>query len=212
MTTRANGCIARAFPPRAASAGASSPSRPASSASPSSRRRSTTRATACARRRRSPTSRTRSAATPTRRGRQARSDVGRLDSHSMTKAPLSILADWATIVPAASALLLAAAFVLPSSTLLLAVCVVALMATVVAAVHHAEVVAHRIGEPFGTLVLALAVTLIEPALILSMMLAGGDKAAALARDSVYAAVMIIATGVVGSCLLAGALKHREQAF
>ena len=125
---------------------------------------------------------------------------------------LSILTHWTTIVPAAAALLLVAAFLLPPSTALVVTCVVALMATVISAVHHAEVVAHRVGEPFGTLVLALAVTLIEAALILSMMLAGGDKAAALARDSVYAAVMIIGTGVLGSCLLAGALKHREQAF
>lgn len=80
------------------------------------------------------------------------------------------------------------------------------------AVHHAEVVAHRVGEPFGTLVLALAVTAIEAALILSMMAAGGQEMAVLARDSIYAAVMIICTGVVGLCLLAGSLAHREQTF
>ncbi len=86
------------------------------------------------------------------------------------------------------------------------------MAVVVAAVHHAEVVAHRVGEPFGTLVLALAITVIEVALVVSMMLAGGPEKAALARDSVYAAVMIICTGVIGACVLAGALRHREQSF
>jgi Ca2+:H+ antiporter len=86
------------------------------------------------------------------------------------------------------------------------------MATVLAAVHHAEVVAHRVGEPFGTLVLALAVTVIEAALVVSMMLAGGPEKATLARDSVYAAVMIICTGVVGACVLTGALRHREQSF
>ena len=86
------------------------------------------------------------------------------------------------------------------------------MAVVVAAVHHAEVVAHRVGEPFGTLVLALAITVIEVALVVSMMLAGGAEKAALARDSVYSAVMIICTGVVGACVLAGALRHREQSF
>jgi Ca2+:H+ antiporter len=84
--------------------------------------------------------------------------------------------------------------------------------SVFAAVHHAEVVAHRIGEPFGTLVLALAVTLIEVALIVSLMLAGGSEASALARDTVFAAVMIILNGIIGLCLLVGGWKHREQAF
>jgi Ca2+:H+ antiporter len=83
---------------------------------------------------------------------------------------------------------------------------------VIAAVHHAEVIAHRLGEPFGTLVLALAVTVIETSLILSMMVAGGADMAALPRDTIYAAVMIICNGVVGLCLLIGGLAHREQAF
>jgi Ca2+:H+ antiporter len=122
------------------------------------------------------------------------------------------LADWTVTVPAASALLLGAAVYLPRNPVLTLACVAALMAVVVAAVHHAEVVAHRVGEPFGTLVLALAVTVIEVALVVSMMLAGGAEKAALARDSVYAAVMIICTGVVGACVLAGALRHREQSF
>ena len=69
-----------------------------------------------------------------------------------------------------------------------------------------------VGEPFGTLVLALAVTAIETALILSMMVAGGQEMAVLARDAIYAAVMIICTGVVGLCLLVGGLAHREQTF
>jgi Ca2+:H+ antiporter len=92
------------------------------------------------------------------------------------------------------------------------VCAVALMGVVVAAVHHAEVVAHRVGEPFGTLVLALAVTAIESSLIVSVMLAGGAEKAALARDTMYATVMIIANGVVGISVLLGALRHREQSF
>lgn len=62
----------------------------------------------------------------------------------------------------------------------------ALVASVLAAVHHAEVIAHRVGEPFGALVLALAVTVIEVSLIVSMMLAGGETATTLARDTVYA--------------------------
>jgi Ca2+:H+ antiporter len=85
-------------------------------------------------------------------------------------------------------------------------------AALIAAVHHAEVIAHRVGEPFGTLVLALAVTAIEAALVLSMMMAGGEEMAVLPRDSIYAAVMIICTGVVGLCVLVGGLAHREQTF
>ena len=81
-----------------------------------------------------------------------------------------------------------------------------------AAVHHAEVVAHRVGEPFGTLILALAVTVIEVALIVSMMLAGGPDKSALPRDTIFSAIMIICNGAVGLCLLAGGLKHHEQTF
>jgi Ca2+:H+ antiporter len=91
-------------------------------------------------------------------------------------------------------------------------CALGLGAAVVAAVHHAEVIAHRVGEPFGTLVLALAVTVIEASLLLSMMLAGGEEMAVLPRDTIYAAVMIICNGVVGICLLVGGLAHREQSF
>src|SRR5262245_31634431 len=91
-------------------------------------------------------------------------------------------------------------------------CGAALAGAVFASVHHAEVVAHRVGEPFGTLVLALAVTAIESSLILSMMVAGGEEMAVLARDALYAAVMIICTGVVGLCLLVGGMVHREQHF
>jgi Ca2+:H+ antiporter len=87
-----------------------------------------------------------------------------------------------------------------------------LIAAVLAAVHHAEVIAHRIGEPFGTLVLALAVTTIEVALIVSLMLAGGAETTALARDTVFAAVMIILNGIVGLCLLVGGLRYSEQSF
>lgn len=88
----------------------------------------------------------------------------------------------------------------------------ALIASVMAAVHHAEVVAHRVGEPYGTLVLAIAVTVIEVSLIVSLMLAGGSAAHALARDTVFAAVMIILTGIIGVCLLMGGYRYKEQIF
>jgi Ca2+:H+ antiporter len=88
----------------------------------------------------------------------------------------------------------------------------ALIAAVFAAVYHAEVVAHRVGEPFGSLVLALAVTIIEVALIVSVMITSGPASSALARDTVFAAVMIVCNGIVGLCLLAGGMRHREQGF
>lgn len=87
-----------------------------------------------------------------------------------------------------------------------------LIGSVLAAVHHAEVVAHRVGEPYGTLLLALAITVIEVALIVSLMLTGGPETTALARDTVLAAVMIILTGMIGLCLLVGGARYKEQFF
>lgn len=115
-------------------------------------------------------------------------------------------------LPLLAAGVLGSGLLLPFGGAVVAGAVLALLAAVVSAVHHAEVVAHRIGEPYGTLVLALAITVIEVALVLSIMLAGGENAATLARDTVYAAVMIICNGVVGVCLLVGGLRHREQTF
>ncbi len=122
------------------------------------------------------------------------------------------MAKWEILVPIVAAALLAAGAAWPASPTLLVLCVPALCAAVIAAVHHAEVVAHRVGEPYGTLVLALAVTVIEVALILSIMLASGPEKASLPRDTIFAAVMIICNGVVGVCLLVGGLHHREQTF
>ena len=86
---------------------------------------------------------------------------------------------------------------------------VILFGTVFAAVHHAEVIAQRIGEPYGTLLLTLSVTVIEVALIATLML--GDKPVpTLARDTVFAVVMIVCNGLVGICILAGGLRYREQ--
>ena len=91
-----------------------------------------------------------------------------------------------------------------------AAAIVVLIASVLAAVHHAEVIAHKVGEPFGTLVLAIAVTVIEVSLIVSLMLSDAGDAAALARDTVFAAIMIILNFIIGLCLLAGAVRHHEQ--
>jgi Ca2+:H+ antiporter len=119
---------------------------------------------------------------------------------------------WTWLIPVLSLGLLVAAIVAGVGPLIGVLCGAALVAVVIAAVHHAEVVAHRVGEPFGTLILALAVTAIETALILSMMIEGGSNMAALPRDSIYAAVMIICNGVVGICILLGGVAHREQTF
>jgi len=101
---------------------------------------------------------------------------------------------------------------LPLTTIYALLLTVALIGSVIAAVHHAEVVAHRIGEPYGTLVLAVAITIIEVSLIVSLMLAGGPDAASLARDTVFAAIMIILTGIIGLCLFVGGLRYKEQTF
>src|SRR3954470_4996873 len=119
---------------------------------------------------------------------------------------------WAWLIPVVALASLVVAAAVGLGTPLIVLCGVALIASVVVAVHHAEVVAHHVGEPLGTLVLALAVTAIETALILSMMIAGGEEMAALPRDAIYAAVMIICNGVVGICILLGGIAHHEQTF
>ena len=116
------------------------------------------------------------------------------------------------VAPLVGFALLLGGVILPSNAILDLVRGIVLVAAVLAAVHHAEVVAHRVGEPFGTLVLALAVTVIEVALVVSMMLAAGPDKAALARDTIFSTVMIIANGVIGLCVLVGGLRHREQSF
>lgn len=88
----------------------------------------------------------------------------------------------------------------------------ALIGAVLLAVHHAEVIAHKVGEPFGTLVLALSVTVIEVALIVSMMLTGHEGSEFIARDAIFATVMIIMNGVIGLCIFVGGLKHHELSF
>lgn len=124
----------------------------------------------------------------------------------------SSLPRWSWAFPVAACLVLLLPSGLSGSLLFQLLAGVVLGCVVFAAVHHAEVIAHRIGEPFGTLVLAVAVTVIEVALIVSAMLSGGPEKAGLARDTVYAAVMIVSNGIVGICLLIGGWRHREQGF
>src|SRR6478752_10790456 len=124
----------------------------------------------------------------------------------------------AWIYPALGMVLFAAATVsgysfAPSAGgwLFAAALLVVLFGTVFAAVHYAEMIAERIGEPFGTLLLTMAITIIEVALISTIML--GDKPApALARDTVFAVVMIVCNGLVGLCIFIGGVRYREQGF
>ncbi|WP_371680125.1 calcium:proton antiporter [Streptomyces sp. NBC_01276] len=130
-------------------------------------------------------------------------------STATSKSPLT---DWTVIVPVVALIALVFSWgrELPGFAVgLVALC---LAGAVLAAVHHAEVVAHRVGEPFGSLVLAVAVTVIEVALIVTLMADGGDKTASLARDTVFAAVMITCNGIVGLSLLVGALRNRVAVF
>ncbi len=119
---------------------------------------------------------------------------------------------WAWFWPSVAWCVLGLSFTVGLVSILSAVAGVVLIATVFSAVYHAEVVAHRVGEPFGTLILAVAVTVIEVALIVSIMVDGGAEKATLPRDTAFAAVMIICNGLVGLCLLAGGVRHHEQGF
>lgn len=87
-----------------------------------------------------------------------------------------------------------------------------LIGSILSAVLYSEMIAHKVGEPFGTIILAVSVTTIEVALIISLMMAGGEKAVYLARDTVFAAVMILLTVIIGLCILIGSIKHFEQTF
>lgn len=87
-----------------------------------------------------------------------------------------------------------------------------LVATVYVAVHHAETVALRVGEPFGTLILAVAVTVIEVGMIVVLILENPEGSRDLARDTVFSAVMITTNAIVGSSLLIKTLRNREATF
>ncbi len=119
---------------------------------------------------------------------------------------------WTWIIPVVAMVTLAAGVMLPVHPAVATFLLIALIGAVVAAVYHAELVAHRVGEPFGTLVLALAITVIEASLIVSLMLAGGEATMELARNTLFSVVMIICNGVMGLCLVVGALRYGEQEY
>jgi Ca2+:H+ antiporter len=117
-----------------------------------------------------------------------------------------------TVVPPLAAVVLVLTWGRSPGALVLVVAGVFLAAAVPSAVHHAEVIAHRVGEPFGSLVLAVAVTTIEVGLIVSLMVASPSDTESLARDTVYAALMITCNGIVGISLLASTLRERIAEF
>ncbi len=120
------------------------------------------------------------------------------------------LAKWAIAAPLLA--LIGIALGKPDGALLAVFIGLLLSTAIMAAVYHAEVLAHYLGEPFGTLVLALAVTVIEVSLIVSIMLGEGSQSQALARDTLMAAIMITINGIVGICLIAGGRRHIEQSY
>ena len=129
---------------------------------------------------------------------------------------MTIIKSWLRtihILPFASIAVLGLAFGIGTSNLWFsAIAALFLASAVMTAVHHAEVIAERVGESLGTLILALSVTIIEVGLIVSLMMADGPDSGVLARDTVFAAVMIVSNGIVGLCLILGGLRHREQGF
>lgn len=127
---------------------------------------------------------------------------------SSIKVPL-----WSIIVPIVALLLIFFKSSLPDTVFTDILLGVFLIGSVLSAVHQAETVAHRVGEPYGTIILALAITVIEVSLIVSIMLSeGNDEPSFLARDTVFAAIMIILTGIMGICFWVGGYHHKEQNF
>jgi Ca2+:H+ antiporter len=130
--------------------------------------------------------------------------------HNIDELPM-----WAWAAPVAAALLLILKFthIIPGeNALVLAFAAVLLGGAVFAAVHHAEIIALRVGEPFGSIVLAVAITVIEVALIISILMGAKAGSEFLTRDTVFATVMIVLNGIIGLCLVVGGVRHREQTF
>ena len=115
-------------------------------------------------------------------------------------------------IPVIAAIILVIAWGTKPGVIVAVLLAIVLAATVLSAVHHAEVIAHKVGEPFGSLILAVAVTIIEVGLIVTLSASGDEHAATLARDTVFSAFMITTTGVIGLAILIGALKFGTVRF
>lgn len=124
----------------------------------------------------------------------------------------SVHPPWSLVTPLLGLGVLALGVQMQATVWLSALQCLALIGCVLASVHHAEVLAHRLGEPLGTFILAVAITVIEVGLIVSLMMSAGPGGSALARDTVFAAIMLILNGIVGLCLLLGGTRHGEQTF
>ena len=124
---------------------------------------------------------------------------------------LKVLLQWTTIIPLLAWGLFFSGLVYDSSIFQI-IAGLLLILSVMSAVHHSEIIAEKVGEPYGTIILAISITVIEVSIIVSLMMSEGEEAASLARDTVYAATMLILNGIVGLCLLIGSLKHYEQNF
>jgi Ca2+:H+ antiporter len=130
----------------------------------------------------------------------------------MTSRPAALTSRWTAVVPVAALIVFALAWHRDLPWVAVAVVSVFLGGAVLAAVHHAEIIAHRVGEPFGSLVLAVAVTIIEVALIVTLMTTASEGNESLARDTVFAAIMITCNGIVGISLLAATRKGSVATF
>ena len=119
---------------------------------------------------------------------------------------------WTILIPVLTSVLLAATWAYHEGPVILSLIAAGVVGAVITAVHHAEVIAHKVGEPFGSLILAVAVTVIEVGLIVMLMTSGSEGVSTYARDTVFAAVMITLNGIVGISLLVGAGKHRLVSF
>ncbi|WP_035572448.1 calcium:proton antiporter [Halomonas halocynthiae] len=122
---------------------------------------------------------------------------------------------WAWLAPLAAWLLIGAevsGLIDTSSTIVLLISAILLGGAIFSAVHHAEIIAAKVGEPFGSIILAMSVTIIEVALIISVMLSPDGGHDTLARDAVFATIMIVLNGIVGLSLIVGGMRHLEQSF
>ncbi|AKN17234.1 calcium:proton antiporter [Mycobacterium haemophilum] len=119
---------------------------------------------------------------------------------------------WTALVPLCALAVLALTWGREIGPVVTALQAALLTGAVLAAVHHAEVVAHRVGEPFGSLVLAAAVTVIEVALIVTLMASGENESWTLARDTAFAALMITTNGIAGLSLLLGSRRYGVTLF
>lgn len=124
---------------------------------------------------------------------------------------MRLLLQWTTIIPIIAWILFFSGFT-ETSGFFQVVASLLLILSVMSAVHHSEIIAYRVGEPYGTIILAVAVTIIEVSIIISLMISGGKEASSLARDTVFSATMLILNGIVGLCLFIGGLKFKEQEF